>query len=185
MTQQIVIREIIPPSPGKKQYQLIDTSGQRWGVFPDHIQDYQVNGVYKVIEADSRPFNGKIFTTLKSAEFIGMESGEIPLPSNRPVQHAAPAPQRSYPQRSAAPRSFSRPSVSGGGDTARDRHIFVCGALNNILSNPNTHPAELNTQKLTSMIRMLMEAYRYSLGGETTLKDDMDDEIPDLTNGRG
>lgn len=186
MNQQIIIREIVSPQPGKKQYSLIDTSGQRWGVMPEDRGQYTVGGIYEVVDSKSSVFQGKTYVTLNHAKFIGMEDGSVPLPGGGPAPSYSPPPQRfaaprTTAARSAPPRQTFTPQPS---NASKDMHIFVCGALNNILSNPNVNPLELTAPKLINIVQQLTTAWRQTLGGETRANDDMNDEIPDFGAGR-
>lgn len=189
MTQQIVIREIVAPRPGGKQYSLIDSGGQRWGVYADHVQDYTVGGIYNVVRAKESTFNGKIYVTLEEAEFVGMDGGQQ-TQYQRPTQAAPQLPRQAPPARGysrtvqRAPTPAQRGQASSAFDDSRRMDIFVCGAINNVLSNPNVIPNELTTPMLIEMISKLSTAWRQTLGrGAAFQNSDMNDEIPEFGGG--
>jgi len=177
---QITVAEIIAPAPGKKQYKVIDMAGQQWGVWADHIQDYSVGATYNILQQKSSVFKGTTYYTIEEVEFVGMD---IPQTQQR---QAPPARQQAVPvqRRTVAPRvngpagvAYSPRQPSGNADKTRSMEIFVCGGLNNMLSNPNVVPQDLTVQQLIGMVTNLTTAWRNTLGKEQR-DDAMDEEIP-------
>jgi len=81
------------------------------------------------------------------------------------------------------------PAGHAASDPGLAERIFVCGALNAMLSNPNTRPLELNIGQLTALTNVCRDAWvltfgkgREDLPPEQTTKaaprDDMDDSVP-------
>lgn len=81
----ITVARIQQPAPGKKQGAVFDTSDKRWGVWPDHLDDYQVGMTYRLTEIKSSKFDGKMYYTIVKSELM----------PNAPKQ--AIAPQASAP----------------------------------------------------------------------------------------
>lgn len=156
MEQIITVARIQPPAPGKKQAAIYDQSDQRWGVFPDDLNGFVVGGTYRIWDWQSNMFNGRQYKTIKSGnyEYQGM-GGVLPPQSNANT--------------SAAPRSGGpapRPSAPSGGfdDVTRRRDIFVCGALNNTMANPNVNPLDLQGKDLVALVWKLRKTFDYALG---------------------
>jgi hypothetical protein len=77
-------------------------------------------------------------------------------------------------------------------DVNRNRHIFVCGAVNSTLSNPSINPLEMTQSERAQLTASWMGVYDMTLGRpqtaaapkpkpkeeEESLADQMDDEIP-------
>ncbi len=150
----ITVAGITPPGVGKKQGHIIDSEGNKWNVWGDKLQNYRMGVTYDIIYEENE-FNGKTFNVIKTA-----------VPSNaQPVQ-----PQRQAPQ--AAP-----PQVHGF--SPKDEMIFVCGALNNAMANPNSDPFRVQTTELITFINLLRTAWRNTLGKPPSqVGVEMDDEIP-------
>lgn len=68
------------------------------------------------------------------------------------------------------------------GDPQLAERIFVCGAVNATMSNPNVQPnsPEWNTAGCINLVNHWRNVWAATFGGKTTLtpKDDMNDEIP-------
>lgn len=174
MNQQIVVREIVSPKPGGKQYSVIDTAGQRWGVFADDIGNYTVGGVYNIINSTSSVFKGQTYITLKEAEFVRMD-GTPPATAPQPTR--SPAPPQQFRNPAPAARPVAQPVAVSQSEAERSLQIFVCGAVNNMLSNPNINPLDLKAMDLIGFINNCTTAYRNTLG-RSPRNDDMNDEIP-------
>lgn len=80
--------------------------------------------------------------------------------------------------------NLHKPAVAhGGGDPDLAERIFVCGAVNATMGNPNVHPnsQEWDTRGCINLVNHWRKVWANTFGGkavETQVKDDMNDEIP-------
>lgn len=156
MDINITVADVVYPAPGKKQGKLVDQTGKTWQVWGDKMGGYQVGGHYLVKKYKTSDFRGQTYYTIEEA---------IPVGAGPGTQQSAPAP------RPTGQASGPAPTVT---DAVRRMDIFVCGAFNNIMANPNTNPAMLQAQDMIEMIRRLKETWAKSFGRN----EDMNDDIP-------
>ena len=156
MQATITVAGITPPAIGKKQGHIIDSAGSKWNVWGDKLQNYRIGGTYE-ITYDQNEFNGKTFNVIKSAN-----------PSN-----AAP----SQPSRVEQKPADGWPGPIQQQPSAKDEMIFVCGVVNNAMSNTNINPFEITLTELIAMVDKARSAWRNTLG-KSQRRDDMDDGIP-------
>lgn len=168
--QTITVAEIVSPQPGKKQYKVIDISGQQYGVWADHIGDYTINGTYRLNKVKSNVFKGTTYYTIEESEFIGMD-GEAGASMGAPSR---PTARRPY---TAPVRTAARPPLTPTGEQQRRMDIFVCGAFNNIMANPTNDAANMPTSEYIRIISNLRAAWRNTMATEQR-SDDMNDELP-------
>ena len=178
----ITVAEIISPQPGKKQYSVIDMGGQRFGVFADHIGEYAIGCQYRIDKVKNSDFKGKTYYTLEESTYVGGGVADGPAPTPPPQQRAAPpraAPPVSAVQPVRQPAWVPQPPVHVGNaaDDARRMDIFVCGGLNNILSNPNVIPDNLQVADVIRFTNMLRAAWRNTMLAPNS-RGEMNDEIP-------
>lgn len=147
MPELITVAEVRYPQPGKKQGVVMDTMGRRWQVWARDVPSYAVGQSYNVLSTKSTQFNGSTYTTIMKFE----PAGPAAVSNNTPQMQGRP---------------MAVPSVAiPASDDARRMDIFICGALNHILGNPNvTNPLYLTETDLIPIIRTLAEAWRATLG---------------------
>jgi hypothetical protein len=148
------------PAIGKKQGKIQDTAGGLWNVWGDKLATYR-EGVTYDITYEEGEFNGHRFNTIKTAN-----------PSNVGGQQYTPNP----PERpAAAPRQAVQNAIIP--PNAKDEMIFVCGIVNNSMSNTNINPFEITLTELITMVDKARSAWRATLG-KSQSRNDMDDSIP-------
>lgn len=160
MEEIITVVRIQPPAPGKKQAAIYDANDQRWGLYPDDLSSFTVGGQYKVWDWQTNNFQGRSYRTIKSGNYMYLGMGGVVPPQ---AQARQAGPQRTYaPQQRA-------PFPAGADDVVRRRDIFVCGALNNLLSNPSL-PIKVDGdglpdgKTLVTLIWRLRRVFDYTLG---------------------
>lgn len=154
MEQIITVARIQPAAPGKKTAAIYDTTDQRWGVYPNDLSSFAVGGTYKVWDWDNYSFQNKPYRTIKSGNYEYQGMGNVLPP--QPRQGAAPS--------VSAPAHRNSGSTGGFDDVTRRRDIFVCGALNNTLANPNVNPLTLQGKDLVALVWKLRKTFDYTLG---------------------
>lgn len=156
----ITVAGINPPELGKKQGKIVDTAGNKWNVWGDKIASYRMGVTYDIVY-ETNEFKDTKFNVIKTAN-----------PSNAAPQPARQAPRSSDdwpgPQPSVAMPQHGNP---------KDEMIFVCGIINNAMSNPNVNPFETTLTELIAMVDKARSAWRNTLG-KSQKSDDMRDEIP-------
>lgn len=158
-TATITVAGITPPAAGRKQGKIIDADGNKWNVWGDKLQNYRMGVTYN-ITYDVQEFNNVPFNIIKTAEPAG--------------------------QGASQPRQVSQPQSGGpipAFDKAKDEHIFVCGALNNALSNTNINPMELQVTDIATFVQKLQQAWKQTLGAPRVSsaprsEEGMSDSIP-------
>lgn len=157
----ITVAGITPPGPGKKQGKITDTNGGKWNAWGDKLANYRMGVSYEIVYEEDE-YEGHPFRTIKTAN-----------PTN-----AAPAPQPAVHGQYAAPPAqvigSTEPSF-----TKKDEMIFVCGALNNALSNPNVVPFQMTVIEIATFVKLLRQVWRGTLGAtQQQVRDDMNDSVP-------
>jgi len=152
------------PAIGKKQGKIQDTEGKLWNVWGDKLGNYREGVTYDITYEESE-FNDHKFNVIKTANPSNNKpsTGALPRdgwpgPSPRPGQPVAPIPLQ---------------------PNAKDEMIFVCGVVNNAMSNTNINPFEITLTELIAMVDKARSAWRNTLG-RSQKADDMNDEIPDF-----
>lgn len=143
------------PAIGKKQGKIQDTEGNKWNVWGDKLQNYREGVTYDIIYETSE-FEGHHFNVIKTAN---PASGPTPQPRTAPLLQAG------------THHTTQAPS-------AKDEMIFVCGIINNSLSNTNINPFELTATELIAMVNKARQAWRNTLGKAQGNDDDINDSIP-------
>lgn len=148
----ITVAGILPPEQGKKQGKIKDTAGGSWNVWGDKLHNYQIGQTYNIVYEENE-FNNSKFYVIKSFNAIG------------PVLAQPATPQPRAPMPAAMP-------------SAKDEMIFVCGALNNALANPNVQPFQIGTTEMVAFINLARQSWRLTLGKTPKSEDEFRDEIP-------
>ena len=138
----ITVSNVDWPGPGKKTGVVTDMNGRRWGAFPEVLGIMQPGGVYQ-IEYVVRNWNGRSYNNITKAA-----PGQAGQPDGQQFM-APPRPQ--------APQA-SRPAPSFD-DNARRMDIFVCGAVNNYLSNPNINPKDITMMEMIDLLHKFKGAW--------------------------
>lgn len=161
-TITITVAAIEWPKPDKKLGAIIDSSGQRFGVWPDKLPGYQQGRSYE-IGYESSEFKGKTYYTVKTATPVSGTGAGLIIP------RAAPTP----------------PPRNEDADNQRRMDIFICGGFNNFMSNPTVKPMEISTEQMAEMVRRLKKVWQLSLGPQAqeavergALDRELDDKIP-------
>jgi hypothetical protein len=151
-TAQITVAFVNPPKTGKKRWTIKDKSEVLWGAMPDIAAKFKQGGVYNITYREEA-FNGNIYKVVESVLEVSAP------PANQP---AAPGGSTYKPY-----------------DADTQRRIFVCGAMNAILSNTNTIPSNIPSESLVMIINTLCTAYNNSmLSKGQKFDEEMGDEIP-------
>lgn len=147
---------------GKKQCSLIDSTGKRWGFYPELWPQLDDFGTYEVLDFSTNQFNGRTYYTLKKVRAVA----------------GAPA--------TATPRTATKLPTAPAGHTEDQRRmdIFVCGAFNNILANSSIDPLGMDLPTMVNLLSQLKKAWKASLGpgnpsSQSLANPDMNDEIPE------
>jgi hypothetical protein len=163
-TKVITVTSIVWPQAGKKMGAVIDNEGQRWGVWPDKLPGYQQFHTYE-IGFKSNDFQGRTYHTIETAKPVGNgQTSRLIIPSSSATPNVVPMPPR---QDTAM-------------DDKRRMDIFVCGAFNNIMSNPNQ--ALLSTSDMIAIVTRLKAVWSATLGPqaqETVERGSKDGELND------
>lgn len=153
----ITVQAIQSPAIGKKQGKIQDTSGAMWNVWGDKIQNYR-EGVTYDVTYEEQEFNDRKYNLISK----GTPSNAAPRLAAQPKSDGWPGPA---------------PQISMTG-TPKDEMIFVCGVVNNAMSNTNINPFEITLTELIAMVDKARSAWRNTLG-KSQKADDLADEIPE------
>lgn len=164
MPALITVANVQPPAPGKKMASVYDTQGNRWLIFSNSTGQYAPGASYN-IEFESSMFNGKQYNKISSATLV---AASAPAGNVVPMQQA--------PQRAIPAQQFGGQTQAPNENTRR-LDIFICGAFNNMLSNPQVNPLLLSADDLTNFIKSVKQAWVNTLGRPAD-RGDMNDEIP-------
>ncbi len=171
-TKTITVTSVEWPQAGKKMGAVIDNEGQRWGVWPDKLSGYQQFRTYEVVYK-TRDYQGRTYHTIETARPVGNGITDTGLirPQKTGYNPATPV---TFPPRHD--ESF---------DDKRRMDIFVCGAFNNIMSNPNMSPTKLTNENMVSLVNGLKQVWKLTLGPQAQAvqprgasDDEMNDSIP-------
>lgn len=140
----ITVTDVQPPSQGKKKGVVKDTNGKYWYVWPDKIYDFQIGKSYNITGYDS--FTTDRGTTLHTIRTYteatsGRQGGVVHSTISQPPQ-----------------RTTSQPSI-GVDENQRRMDIFICGAINNMLSNQNVQPMDLTMMDMVDAIHKFRSAW--------------------------
>lgn len=167
MSEIITVANVEGPAPGKKQGRVTDTQGRKWQIWGDKLHDYSIGVTYEVTKVKSNYFNGQQYVTIMESHPVGGSSGG---PIGQPVARS---------NTSGSTITIPLP------ESNKDEQIFVCGALNNTLANPNINPMSLGVQDLVGLVNAYRDTWRNTFGRKpaTVAKpqsagDDMEDSVP-------
>jgi hypothetical protein len=169
----ITVAQKDAPKQGAKTFKITDDGGVQWYMWLDQWGHVQAGDMLRVESYKTKPFQGNDYHYID--KYVSMNGGQ-PQPS-------APTPVRRPPQvRPGPPVAPPAPYVPPPPQN-KDKHIYVCGVVNNLLSNPNFIVESLTDQWLIEMTQMAMKAYDQTLGRKmiTTsadLQEEMSDKIP-------
>lgn len=157
MDIRITVADVMYPGPGKKQGQVVDQTGKQWYVWADKLHNYQKGGSYMIQKYKSSDFRGKTYYTIEEAQPIG----------------GSPIPVREVPNTAV------RLAPVAASDTERRMDIFICGAFNNIMANPNVNPAMLEAADMVQLVKRLKTTWLTALGSPPRTGSDLNDDLPD------
>lgn len=168
MDIQITVADVIYPAAGKKQGKIIDHTGKEWQVWGDKMANYSRGSSYVVQKYKTSDFKGRTYYTIEEATPVGQGPGMVRPPAipSTPVRMAPVQPNLS--------------------ENERRLDIFVCGAFNNLMSNPNVNPTLLSAADMISLMSRLKDTWVNTLGPNRpgTAKraqdnSDINDELPE------
>jgi len=169
----ITAAEVRQPAQGKKTGVVKDQSGKSWLVWPDKLALIQQGGTYRITDYKTSEFRGTTYYTIVQFELVGRPTASPP-----------------------------RIPPADGSDNVRRMDIFICGAFNNLMANPNINPAEMTMMDMIDHLHKFKGAWLGVFGpsplprrvqaqpnGQVPLplnpsgptahqNDDMNDEIP-------
>lgn len=171
---QITVAQVQQPPPGKQKGSIKDVSGKYWFVWPQDLNSFQPGGVYRITDYDTyNAQSGKTYYTIKRYQSVvtAASSNQMP-PPNRPMT----------------------PTTD---DSQRRLDIFVCGAVNNYLANPNINPEGLSPMDIVDIIQKFKQGWMGVFGpsplprqvaqrqdpissgpARGSMNDDLNDEVP-------
>lgn len=153
-TAQITVRYVNPKQPGKKNASIKTNEGDLYFVAPEMLDKFEVGGKYN-IQYKVNEFRGTKYNHIESVARI-----------------AAPVPNQS----SSTHNSITK-ATFGSVDMETAERIFVCGAINAMLSNQNTMPFTLDQGDIVQRVNILRAVWRDTFGNPQKSAD-LDDEIP-------
>lgn len=159
----ITVARVEYPEAGKKQGKVHDTTGKKWQVWADKLQNYQPGLSYVIKKIEPFEYKGQTYYTI-------MESALLPggaAPPQAMGQMPPPAPIAQQHQARQQLPFF----------TPKDEMIFVCGIINNMMSNPNMNPSTLQQTDLIQLVILARTAWRNTFG-KSQSDEAMDDRIP-------
>jgi len=135
MSESITVERVYQPREGKKYGSVKDTTGKFWDVWYQSLPDFTAGGTYIINEAASREYDGKTYWTIKKYQKV--------VSSSAPKTNGAAAPSHTFD------------------DNTRRMDIFICGAMNSILSNPNTStgPLDLRLMDIVELLQTFKQAW--------------------------
>jgi len=158
-TVVITVATIRYPEAGKKMGAIIDSTGKRWGVWPDKLPGYQQNRSYEVAYKAS-DFKGTTYYTIETATPVGNGGApglilpRPPIPESRPVSNE---------------------------DNQRRMDIFVSVLIN----NSKFDPASVPEQEVVDVINKFKNIWKRVYGPQAqetkpagALDRDLNDSVP-------
>ena len=147
----ITIKFINPPGPGKKNASIKDTTDDFYLLEPAIADKLSTGGTYNV-DYRTNTFRGTTYKIVEKIEPVTASGG-------------------------AAAQSNVVKGVFGGkvDDKIAAERIYVCGIVNNIMSNPGLNPDSLTKAYLVNMTQMARDAWQETFGRHNS---DLNDENP-------
>lgn len=153
-TAEITVEFCNPQQPGKKNASVKTKDGKLYFVPPEMFSQFTVGGSYSIEYKDS--------------SFTGRDGKRVPFNVVEKVNAsmAAPATGRNH-----------QPAGRYQDDPAVAERIFVCGAINNMMSNQNIDPRGMTVEDVTEQVNKLREVWRRTFANPQQ-DQEMGDEIP-------
>lgn len=148
----IQVQSVTQPAPGRKRGRIQAANGQLFQADPSFLNSV-VGGANYTVEYEDQSFNGATFRVVKN-----ISPTTFPAPVGSPSSSGGAANPTSHP----APAGRY-----GGTDMATAERIFVCGALNAMLSNTNITPANMTQLEITHLVTNLRGAWGATFGKPT------------------
>lgn len=162
----ITVADKKPPTGRAKTWKVYDSTGKMWLVWPEKADEMQIGANYVINRYSQRQWNNQNYNTIDEFSPAGGAAQAMP-------QQATNSPYQQAPQQTTAAPTYRPAPVSDN----KDEHIFVCGALNNIMANPNTPALTMTVTERIRLVNDLRTTWRNTFGGQQSA-DDMSDEIP-------
>lgn len=166
MDIRITVADVIYPAAGKKQGKIVDQTGKEWYVWGDKMAGYSRGGSYIINKYKTSDFKGRTYYTIEDVAPAGGGVGTAPPDYNSRPAGIPTAPQRLVP----APQRD---------DSQLQMHIFICGAFNNLMANPNVNPAMLQAADMIEFVKRFKATWLSTLSGPPKPGDDMNDSLPE------
>ena len=178
MTAPIMINIAQKDSPkqGAKTFKIVDDTGVQWYMWLDQWGQVQTGDTLRVESYKTKPFQGNEYHYIDKYQLMnGGQPAAPSAPQPAPIRRPPMAPPRAPV---APPTPYVPPPPQN-----KDKHIYVCGVINNLLANPNFIVESLTDQWLIEMTQIAMRAYDQTLGRKTIttsadLGAELNDEIP-------
>lgn len=162
MDIRITVADVIYPAAGKKQGKIVDQTGKEWYVWGDKMAGYSRGGSYIINKYKTSDFKGRTYYTIE--DVMPASGGTVSSqPQSRPV------PETPIKLQMAPPVS----------DHERRMDIFICGAFNNLMANPNVNPAMLQAADMIEFVKRFKATWLSTLSGPPKPGDDMNDSLPE------
>ena len=143
-TVDVNISFVNPPKPGKKMGSIKTKDNITYWVYADKLAQFSP-GTHTIEYSDDAGSDGKPF--LKALGVANGAAKQIPIPDMSPSRVIKPFP--------ADPQEHSS-------EYLKNRHIFVCGAINNAIASKQLDVT--NKDELKAIVQMLGDVYDDSLG---------------------
>ena len=150
-TVDVNISFVNPPKPGKKMGSIKTKDNVLYWVYADKLAQFSP-GMHTIEYTDDPGRDGKPFLKALSVlvpcdQLPNGGTKQIPIPDMSPSRVIKPFP--------ADPQEHS-------GEYLKNRHIFVCGAINNAIASKQIDVT--NKDELKAIVQMLGDVYDDSLG---------------------
>lgn len=157
----ITVSGVTPPAPGKKRAKVTGTDGNVYQVDAAQMHNFAPGSNWN-IEYKNDSFNGFAFKVIERFNPSGVQGSQAPTPT---------APVAPYQGQSVI---MATPPSPPKEDPLPER-IFVCGAMNASLGNPNINPATLTEDQIVLMVKGFRRAFARTFGGR---RDDATAPVP-------
>lgn len=150
----ITAEGVFPVKAGKKQGYIKDENGALYGAFPTVLNTIK-RGARYTITYKVNEFNGEQYKVVEKAVLVAGSDTNT--------------------------GGSGQTSVGYVPDREKQEHIFVCGAVNSILSNPSVDVTQIDTSWLAKITTAARAAYALAWShkaADGNKNADMSDEIP-------